>query len=134
MSSPGEKTNRPRILIVDDEEVVLDLLQEILAIDKYQTRVLRDPREALELLKKEDFDIIISDFRMPWMTGEDFYRKAAALKPGIEKKFIFTSGEMDPVRKKEFIRKTGVEVIMKPFRMNEIRSKVKSLIAKRENA
>ncbi len=128
MSEAKNIVEKTRILVVDDEAVVLDLMKEILSIDKYEAVLERDPRRALHRLGSEEFDIIISDFRMPAMTGKEFYNKAIEINPGFERKFVFTTGEMDPVRKKQFIREIGAPVISKPFRIEEIRTFIKSFL------
>jgi|GEM_PF-5340254 len=86
MSEAKNIVEKTRILVVDDEAVVLDLMKEILSIDKYEAVLERDPRRALHRLGSEEFDIIISDFRMPAMTGKEFYNKAIEINPGFERK------------------------------------------------
>jgi len=61
-----------RILIVDDEEDILQTFQMILEDEGYYVKTATNARQALELLKKEDFDLVLSDMRMPSMTGEEF--------------------------------------------------------------
>ncbi|WP_457626316.1 sigma-54-dependent transcriptional regulator [Persephonella sp.] len=61
-----------RIIIVDDEEDILQSFQVILEEEGYSVRTTSDAREALDILKKEDFDLVLSDMRMPGMTGEEF--------------------------------------------------------------
>ncbi|NPA58088.1 MAG: sigma-54-dependent Fis family transcriptional regulator [Aquificae bacterium] len=64
-----------RILIVDDEEDILHTFQMILEEDGYQVKTTTDAREGLEMLKEEDFDLVLSDMRMPHMSGEEFLRE-----------------------------------------------------------
>ncbi|WP_457621996.1 sigma-54-dependent transcriptional regulator [Persephonella sp.] len=61
-----------RILIVDDEEDILQSFQIILEEEGYYVETTDDPREALERLKEKSFDLVMSDMRMPNMTGEEF--------------------------------------------------------------
>jgi len=113
-----------RILLVDDEVPILELLTEILVPEGYQLSTAQDGADALEMIEANDYDLIISDFRMPRMTGRELYDAAVASQPGIERRFLFITGEMDPFTKTEFINETGVKVISKPFRGDEVRKTV----------
>jgi len=117
-----------RVLIVDDEPSILDLLTEMLSSDGMDVVTALDGEEALGRLAEESFDVIISDFRMPRMTGRELYNAACKRAPGIGRRFVFISGEMDPVTKREFIRETGVPVISKPFRADVVRRVVRETL------
>jgi len=56
------------------------------------------------------------------------YDRARAEKPGIEKRFLFISGEMDPEAKTQFIRETRVRIIAKPFRADKVRTEVRDVL------
>lgn len=58
-----------RILFVDDEETLRDMIQEMLMILGYDVEIARDAKEALEIARKEDFPLIITDLMMPDMDG-----------------------------------------------------------------
>ena len=61
-----------RILVVDDEEDILDTFSIVLEDEGYYVETSSDPVEALKLLREKDFDLVLSDMRMPKMTGEEF--------------------------------------------------------------
>jgi len=61
-----------KILIVDDEEDILQSFEVILEDEGYNVKTVSQVKKALELLKNEDFDLVLSDMRMPEMTGEEF--------------------------------------------------------------
>ena len=78
-----------KILIVDDDEISLDMLKFILGLDKHEVRAFGCPFEAVECLKQEKFDLIISDYMMPKMSGLLFIK---AIKHYIgETKIAFLS-------------------------------------------
>jgi len=60
-----------KILIVDDEEDILQTFQMILEGEGYTVKTVKSGEEALKMLKEEDFDLILSDMRMPGMKGEE---------------------------------------------------------------
>ncbi|MBW1717073.1 MAG: response regulator [Deltaproteobacteria bacterium] len=64
-----------RILVVDDDILVLEALRELLASSGYEVRVATRGREALEILDQERFDLLILDVVMPRMTGFDLARE-----------------------------------------------------------
>ena len=129
MGSNPTRQRSEKILLVDDEPAILELLREILDTEGYVLVSAENGAVALEQVLQNEFDLIITDFRMPKMSGKDFYERAKAAKPGIEEKFIFISGEMDPTIKTRFIEETGVRVIAKPFRSDLVRTTVREALA-----
>ena len=128
MSNSQARQPAKRILLVDDEIAILELLREILEPDGYELATARNGAEALVMVLESDFDLIITDFLMPKLSGKALYDRARAEKPGIEKRFLFISGEMDPESKTQFIRETGVRIIAKPFRADKVRTEVRDVL------
>ena len=91
--SPGPH----RILIVDDEEIVLIALRETLARSGYLVTTAPDPLPALEILQTQQFAVIISDQQMPSMTGLDFFTKAKMLQPDASRMLITAVLSLDTV-------------------------------------
>lgn len=71
----------PTLLIVDDEVRILSALRRSLRREGYRILTAETPREALRLLEDEEVDLILSDQKMPGMSGVDFLAKAAELRP-----------------------------------------------------
>lgn len=129
MNSNDSLRPAAKILLIDDEPAILDLLRDILTPEGHALVTADDGAVAVKLLLRTDFDLIITDFQMPTLSGKDIYNRAGEAKPGIEKRFIFISGDMDPAVKTEFLEKTGVRVITKPFRSDLVRSAVREALA-----
>lgn len=70
-----------RILVVDDEEMNRDLLQQILTREGYEVETAANGREAMALLQQATFHVVLSDLRMPGMTGVDVIRELKAIAP-----------------------------------------------------
>ena len=66
-----EETMSHKILVVDDDILVLEALEELLKSSGYEVRIAMRGQEALEILEKERFDLLILDVVMPKMTGFD---------------------------------------------------------------
>lgn len=76
---------REKILLVDDEDLVLTSLQRVLRMSGYRVVALRDSEEALTLFEKEpqEFDLLITDLTMPKLTGIDLIRRVLKIRPGL---------------------------------------------------
>ena len=72
-----------RVLIVDDERSMRELLSIVLRRDGYEVLTAEDGAAAVDLLKKQRFDILITDIRMPQMNGVDLLREAKRIAPDI---------------------------------------------------
>jgi DNA-binding NtrC family response regulator len=86
-----------RILIVDDEEIVMVALRETLARAGYQVSTASNPLPALELLKEETFAVIITDQQMPRMTGLEFLAQVKQIQPDATRILITAVLSLDTV-------------------------------------
>ena len=82
-SAPTAPTARPRILVVDDEASIRDLLSKTLALADYDVDVAPDGREAVERLRMLAYDLLITDLKMPGMDGLGVIREARRLKADL---------------------------------------------------
>ncbi len=82
-----------KILIVDDEPHILNSMKELLELEEKEVETALNGKIALELLKKESFDLIISDAKMPQMNGQDFLTEVR--RENKEVKFIILTGESE---------------------------------------
>ena len=79
--SPSSPPVATHILIVEDEEIVLFALRETLRREGYQVTACLDAMEALEVVKKQRFAVIMTDYQMPRLTGVEFLVQAKQLQP-----------------------------------------------------
>ncbi|MGM0597284.1 MAG: response regulator [Myxococcota bacterium] len=70
-----------KILLVDDEKPILGVLKRVFFDKPWETYTASDPEEALQMVRENDFAVIISDFKMPKMNGLEFLTKARAVSP-----------------------------------------------------
>jgi CheY-like chemotaxis protein len=86
-----------RILVVDDDILVLEALQELLTSSGYEVRVATRGQEALEILDQEHFDLLILDVVMPKMTGVDVCRAVRKRGDDMSKvKIILLTAKTEP--------------------------------------
>ncbi len=115
------------ILIVDDEEIVLLAISESLKPEGYTIVTTTKPQEGIELLKQQEFAVIISDHHMPAMTGLEFFAEANKIQPMASR--ILITGVLtlkvvvDAINKGEIFR-----FIAKPWIREELLATVKNAI------
>ncbi len=130
MSEVG--SNACRILAVDDEEIVQSLVRDALEEEGYHVSTAGSGAEALQLLQTQPFDLLITDIRMPNMSGTDLVERARAVNPSIG--IIFMTGYASLSSAKEAIKRGALDYVMKPFELSDIRQAVRNGIDKLQAA
>jgi excisionase family DNA binding protein len=80
---PAGASTRPRVLVVDDEASIRDLLAKTLALAEYDVDVAADGRSALERMRMNPYDLLIADLKMPGMDGLTVIREAKRYKADL---------------------------------------------------
>ncbi len=120
----------PRVLLVDDEPEILASLRRTLRACKYEITCVNDPREAIELLSKQSFDMLVSDIDMPIVDGHAVMARARALQPGMIRVFLSGTGSMGAAVKA--INEGEVyRFVPKPFDADELRRILKEALARK---
>lgn len=121
-----------KVLIVDDEETLTWSMSKSLAKDKdkYEVIVANSGKEALNILKQNHIDLVISDIRMPDMNGLDLLVQIKKEYPKTKVIIMTAYGSSDV--QKEANRRGSLYYIEKPFEINEIRKVIIDLIYKKK--
>ena len=120
-----------RLLIVDDEQLVLTGLRETLTREGYHVTTASNPFAALEELKKQIFSVIISDNHMPGVTGLEFLAQAKELQPNASRILITAVLSLDTVI--DAINKGEIyRFIVKPWLREELLATVKNAVQRYE--
>lgn len=115
------ETVATKVLLVDDETNMLSALRRMLRGEQYEVSVYNNPLEAMETLKEEEFDVIVSDMRMPEMSGADFLYKASELWPDTPR--ILLTGYSDQESTVRAINEAKIyRYVEKPWDNDELRS------------
>ena len=117
---------RPRLLIVDDEEMIAGLLKRGLASQAYDVTVVHSGPAALTALGQERIDLVLCDLMMPEMNGEDVYREATRRWPELALRFVFVTGGAFTPQGRQFLASIDAPVLEKPFRLHQVREVVSS--------
>ncbi|HQU08622.1 MAG: hypothetical protein B7X06_01435, partial [Verrucomicrobia bacterium 21-51-4] len=122
----------PAILILDDELAHGNMLQDILELNDLKADVVARPEEAFEALRNRRYALVITDFRMPTMTGVEWMRKAREMVPGLP--VMIVSGVMDMPALSQ-ASQWGVNYIFeKPVNVKHFVEQVKACVMGASNA
>jgi len=119
-----------KILLVDDEQDILDILARALGIAGYNVDTACNGQLALDKVSAQEFDLIVTNIRMPIMGGEAFYRELCSSYPRLGKRVIFCTGDIANLATQRFLNSTGAPVIFKPFQLSTVLEVVSWKLAK----
>jgi len=127
---PTRVAARARVLVVDDELTVVSMLSRILS-EEHSIEVATSAETALELLDREDFDVVLCDLLMPNMSGVDLYEEVSRRFPGLQERIVFMTGGAFTPRAAQFLSNVSNPRIEKPFDMRSLRRLVRDMAANR---
>ena len=124
---PASPSRKLRILLVDDHAEVRSTTAAVLADSGHEVVEAENGSTALELLKAGDcnYDLMISDYAMPHISGTDFLREARGYCPGVPALIITGYAEADAVSD----RPEGVEILLKPFTPHKLEAALERVCA-----
>ena len=123
----GEKAGarKNKILVIDDDPDILDILGEFLSQDGYRVTNLSDPEEGLRQALSENFDLVITDLAMDKLNGLELARKLKQKSPSTPVALITGWDSISP----EEIKQAGLDAIWpKPFKIKQILEQIKTLL------
>jgi two-component system response regulator PilR (NtrC family) len=118
--------NRIKALVVDDESSVCRAVRAILESEGISVRDTLSSLEAFELIMREKFDLIVSDLKMPEMSGIELFEKTRSISP--ESVFIIITAYGTIQSAVDAVKKGVYDYIPKPFTPDEVRSPVRKAI------
>ena len=127
MSSPA--TTPKRILVVDDEPFVCDAVKMMLEFDGHKVQTASSAKAALESFSPEKFDLVITDYAMPLMKGDELAQRIRERAPGQPVVLITAYAEMLQASQSPL---AGVDsVVSKPFLLEDLRAAISKATGKR---
>lgn len=117
-----------RILIVDDEKMSRETLREFLSYLTDSIQTAQDGQEAIDFIQKEEFDLILTDLKMPKADGLKVLEVAKSINSGIQ--VIIITGFASLETALEAIKKGAYDYITKPFKLEEMEVVVRNAAAK----
>ena len=122
-------SRKPKILVVDDEEIVRRNMSHVLLKENYAVRTAKDGYEALAAIEKTEFDVVLTDFKMDKMDGLEVLGKIKARSPNTQ--VIMITGYATINTAVEAMKKGAFHYIAKPFKLDDVRHVVNQALEKR---
>ena len=109
---------KARILVVDDEKLIHDVLKDILEGEGYEVQAVEDAEAAIRLLDEQEFDVALVDILLPGQSGTELLSVIGKRWPGIE--VVLITGAPDVDTAIQAVRGGAFDYLKKPFTAQEI--------------
>jgi excisionase family DNA binding protein len=127
---PAAGAARPRVLVVDDEASIRDLLEKTLTMADYVVDTAPDGRSAIERMRMYPYDLLITDLRMPGMDGLSVVREARRFKSDLP--VIIVTGFSSEASAIEALNLGVASYLTKPFRVPQVLAKAAKALGAEE--
>ena len=131
ISQPTEnKEETARVLVVDDDDAILDLLENLISSFGYECHLAQDGLQAVQLLKEERFDVVLTDMVMPHLDGMELLRHIRENYPRTD--VIVVTGHPANFTFTGVIKAGAIDFIAKPFNGDELEAKLNRVLRERK--
>jgi two-component system, NtrC family, sensor kinase len=117
-----------RVLVIDDEAAILQLVAEGLRRNGFQVDTVGDGATALQRLKQDHYDVTLCDWKMPGLNGRDVYEQLSSFNPNLCKRMIFVTGDVINERMQQFLEAEDRPCLSKPFVISELRAAIRGVL------
>lgn len=115
-----------KVLVVDDDKNLRALCSEVLSIAGYEVDTANDGMDGLEMISRNEYDLVLTDINMPRLDGNRLFETACSKRPVLKDRFIFMTGDTMSV-----YRNNNRKLFIKPFKVKDLMHHVDSIMAKR---
>ncbi|MFQ5835030.1 MAG: response regulator [bacterium] len=123
------KRRKAKILVVDDDLGIRELLRELLSEEGYPVKMAQNGKEALLKARKESFDLVLTDLRMPEMDGVQLLKELRKITPDIRVIVMTATDDLETAVK---MKKFGAcDYITKPFHLDKVLQKVRRALGRK---
>jgi PAS domain S-box-containing protein len=123
-----------RVLVVEDEPTVAHLIADVLIEEGHKVEIVLDGRDGLDRATGGNFALIICDLRMPHLDGRAIYRELVAKGSPMRHRLMFVTGDTLAPRTLEFLEKSGLPFLAKPFLVGELKAVVERALVAAEQS
>jgi len=106
---------RGRVLIVDDEPAIRNILARILSNKGHQAQTVSNGKAALAMLHEKGYDLLVADLKMSGLSGMDLYETLKKKQPDMADRTVFITGDTMTEETNEFLASSGRPYLAKPF-------------------
>ena len=127
VSAPAGLNGR-RALVVDDESFLLECLVDALGAWGMEVASSTQGEEAIQQLQSGEFDVIVSDIRMPGLSGVDLYDWLKVQRPAMTRRILYTTGDSFDAKTRTFLETNQVPYLGKPFDLKQLKQSLERLL------
>jgi two-component system NtrC family sensor kinase len=121
-----------RILVVDDERYILDFFVEIFQSIPRYVDTANNGRAAMEKIRVKSYDLVITDFKMPLMSGRELFGWIKEHRPDLLNRVIFVTGDTFSDDTRSFLENNHNRFLTKPFKIDEVKEVIQETLAEKE--
>ena len=125
-----ERNGGQKILVVDDEPVVLEFIRDALVGEGYVVETMNSAEPALAMIRKKEYSLILLDIKLPGMSGIEVYKYIQQESPSLVEKIVFITGDIMGPDTKEFLSRTKAHCIPKPFNHEQLTKEVARILSR----
>jgi signal transduction histidine kinase len=108
-----------KVLVIDDEESILQMMRETLHQHGFQVDVAKDGESALRRLNQTPYDLALCDWKMPGLNGQEVYERLCSANPALSERLIFITGDVISDKTQKFLQERRKVCLSKPFSLSE---------------
>ena len=118
-----------KVLVIDDEEAILQMVRDALSEHGYEVDIARDGESALRILTQRAYDLALCDWKMPGLNGQQVYERIRASNPALSDRMIFITGDVISDKTQKFLEEQKKVCLSKPFSLTEFRAAIGKALA-----
>lgn len=122
------------ILVVDDEVAVAEMLADILEDEGHTVAIAHSGSQALDRIELQEFDLVLSDLRMPDIDGPSMFDAIRESRPDMVSRVAFITGDTMSARIREFLRGSARPYIEKPITPQDVRDLVQHMLCESDDS
>ena len=121
-----------RLLVVDDEKYILDFFLEVFHALPMNVDTANNGRAAMHKMQEQNYDLIITDFKMPQMSGRDLFHWIKENRPQLANRVVFVTGDTVSIETRSFFENNKNHFLAKPFKIEEVKEVIQQVLETNE--
>jgi signal transduction histidine kinase/CheY-like chemotaxis protein len=134
LASDSQPVRTGRILVVEDEPTVAQLIVDVLREEGHQVEAVLESQEGLARLSRTHYDLVVCDLRMPRLDGPAFYEALIRAGSPVQNHLLFVTGDTLAPRTMQFLEKSKLPYLAKPFLVEELKLAVNRRLERSRSA
>jgi len=127
----SKKVAKAKILVVDDEPTILQLLSQILTGEGHKVQTVDNAHDVLVRIKRESYHLILLDIKLRGISGTELYKSIQKIAQSLARRVVFITGDVMGVDTRDFLSKAKVPYITKPFDIKQLKGDINRILTQR---